>query len=1074
MGLVDHPKIKHVAIIALAIWLTFPNSFKSVSIGIIMVMVLSVKYFNVRRFDFERKQRLRLRLDPSTIQEGKLTINFKNSDSELKNYPRLEREIKEIIEFILSDFICSWYSRIDKQCTKPYFLEAVNYTLHNAANKIARKQRGKNIIELINTKVIPVITEHINVYSKSRNRMLETGKLDAFDSDVSRFFLAVEFNKHKKLHPSIFLRSQNIEENVKNYCSQKAEKLYLQLIDQSEVSSSIVSELLKQVVASNVLLPIINKFADPYSLNMLLVTISENYLSETKQVSRIRKVLTEELGSSISDEAVINHIKSWWIEGHNSISNKEYEYCLRYITTCNFVYSLQNIGFVLLLCLSKASKSNNKNSIDEQKILLTINLVEMRLKTLNSKLLNGPTITSGSKMTKDNWQNCTRYVENFVRSISYTLVLESNELKQFFMDHLKQSNQMGKTFLLEFMKFKNATTMPLEESSDKTSEALNPHIVQEDLKRHVTDEMLTELDSIDSGLTNNIRILLSSNDINNDEKFSLSVKSIQILQTEVERIIRNNFEDFKKSDKYLLMITSPKFFKSKIYIKNILEYSLINSDTRKTVDRTTRHLSQNPKLDSKIEHIISDRRNNHTLKSKDNHIKDTLENTEIKLKKYGNMFKELSYIGKEAELKSFQDIKDAIAALTLQIDRTEREIQVLEHLLLKAELTDDQEQLKILTKSDRALKKELEKMEISRQLLIVQESTSALFGKTSIKISSYLEDLDENSKRLVTYYLVNVTHTYDDKVSDWEVSRRYSEFYTLYCYLKKNYKTQLKSVSTTFPSKVPVSTNYDISRTAVSEHRQHMFGIFLNQILQIQEICEDDMFRRFLTDSSTFDLKKSNADEKPQTNVTRGESNEGSNSDPNISTDNLLNTRKNSNNYEPQKVPLHSSLKSKSNVKIVSDLFISVFSGNETSRWFRGRAIVTLLQQLLGSTIEKYIKDQGKKWSSDKQISSVVAGFKFALWGPNGTFRRPKGKKREDVTKSEEMALETRSKEVFQMFFIESFATVVGYSKTKEAAVRLHEMLQNRFLNSSLALELLDIIIDDIIFSEPTSQINGL
>ncbi|KAL3235293.1 tRNA (guanine-N(7)-)-methyltransferase [Nakaseomyces bracarensis] len=1057
-------------LIALA---SYPAGTGGVLIGILITVLSSMMFINVERFNSNSSSsRLRLRFDPNYIQD-KFITNDKVTTSEFTGYPKLEREVNEIIDFIMGDFICPWYSRIDKLSGQPDFLNAVRYTLHNAANKIAKKQRGKNIIELTHTKIIPIISEHINVYTKSRNSMSKTGKLNEFDSDVSKFFLAVEFNKHRKLHSSIFLRSQNLEENIKQYCSQKSERLYHLLVDETETSSPIVSVLLKQIIASNVLLPVINKFADPYNLNTFLIAFSENHLSETKQVTKIRKVLTEELGSSSTDDTVINHINHWWLLEINTVNNKEYEYCLRYITTCNFVYSLQNIGFVLLLCLARVTKPGSKKSIEEQKILLTINLVEMRLKILNSKLLNGPTFTAGSNMTKNNWHNCISYVENFVRSISYSYVLENSELRPYFTSYLGDTDQKGKISLLEFIKFKNSLTIPLEDSkNNKSFETLNPAIVQTDLSRFISEDTLLELNAIDPGLTNNIRILLSTDQFNVDEKFSLSMRSIQILQDEVERIIRNDFEDFKKSKQYLQMITSPKFFRSKLYIKNILEYSLENTKINTVIGTTKRHISQNPKLDSKIEHIMSEKINKHSLFKKHENINQTFPyEKEIKLDTYRDVLEESPYNGKESKLKSFQDIKDAIAVLTLKIDQTERETQVLEHLLLKAELTNDQEQLKILTKSDRALKRELEKMEMSRQLLIVQESSNALFGNTIIKISSYLEDLDENSKRSVTYYLVNVTHSYNSKASNWEVSRRYSEFYALYQYLRKRYKVQIKHVVTTFPSKVPVSTKYDISRAAVCEERQIMFDKFLNQLLLIQEVCEDDMFRRFLTDSTTFDIKKSNADEKPQTNVTRDDNNEGHNSDPNASTDDLFNGRSNSNSTTaPLPTPYPYYYKAKSNVKIVSELFISIFSGNETSRWFRGRAIVTLLQQLLGSTIEKYIKDQGKKWSSDKQLSSVLASFKFALWGPNGTFRRPKGKKREEVTKNEERQTETRSNELFQMLFIESFATVVGYSKTKEAALRLHEMLQNQFLNSSLMLELTDTIIDDIIFSDPQHQ----
>lgn len=196
-------------------------------------------------------------------------------------------------------------------------------------------------------------------------------------------------------------------------------------------------------------------------------------------------------------------------------------------------------------------------------------------------------------------------------------------------------------------------------------------------------------------------------------------------------------------------------------------------------------------------------------------------------------------------LKSFKDIKEAIADLTLKINQTEKEDEILDHLLLKAELINDKEQLRILSKSKRAMKKDIERMDVARQLLLIQESSNALYGTTEVSISSFYEDVDEGGKKLITFYLVNVKRQNGDKSTSWEVSRRFNEFAVLYKYLHANYSKKLKKLDLSFPSKIPITENYNIAKVDICNERRIKFELFLNQLLQIQEICEDDLFRRF-------------------------------------------------------------------------------------------------------------------------------------------------------------------------------------------------------------------------------------
>jgi len=93
----------------------------------------------------------------------------------------------------------------------------------------------------------------------------------------------------------------------------------------------------------------------------------------------------------------------------------------------------------------------------------------------------------------------------------------------------------------------------------------------------------------------------------------------------------------------------------------------------------------------------------------------------------------------------------------------------------------------------------------------------------------------------------------------------------------------------------------------------------------------------------------------------------------------------------------------------ICDLFIEVFDLKENN-WLRRQAIVVILQQFLGSTIERYeiskleltyrkVKDTLKAATSAESIENSLTGFQDMMW-PEGEWRAPSDP-RTDIEKAE-------------------------------------------------------------------------
>lgn len=74
-------------------------------------------------------------------------------------------------------------------------------------------------------------------------------------------------------------------------------------------------------------------------------------------------------------------------------------------------------------------------------------------------------------------------------------------------------------------------------------------------------------------------------------------------------------------------------------------------------------------------------------------------------------------------------------------------------------------------------------------------------------------------------------------------------------------------------------------------------------------------------------------------------------------------------------------------VKPICDLFLEVFELNRGSNWLRGRAVVVVLHQLLGGTIERKAREQAKSFLDEESILKYIRLLKDTMW-PDGNLRQ--------------------------------------------------------------------------------------
>ncbi|AQZ14317.1 MDM1 (YML104C) [Zygosaccharomyces parabailii] len=1052
--------------------------------------------------------------------------------------PEISSEIENIINLIIQDFVMSWFCHFNADSSSA-FPQRVKQLLMDSVERLQKLLVNKDEADLVVLRLLPLLNKHFTTFCTAKEAVLSDmtfAKEGERNIDLS---IAVEFDKNYKLHKALSLRSNCLRQDIARYVKLRIEHVLPLIIDTQELASPYVRVLLREIISSCIVEPVIVKFSDPDTWNLRFISISDKILEEHDQVDEIRKFLSKEVEEQeYPHDSHVSKFESQAVklELVPELSNKQFEDFLRQISSFTSFSDLQSAKYSFLTKLLQLKKEENlSDSLLEyrKRLLLSLNLIRTRLVYVtdkgHTKKARNASPKIGCCFSEDTE---VKDFEDFLETIAIQDVLQEPFCFSFFEQYLSYNSKTSGLTYLKYWKLVEALKNPLEDAiaedvSVTLSDAEISHIKDIALNFFQKEHQLADMNSLDQNLVLNVVQLKDIDEYGDNLSVNTARRSMLLLQGQSREILdKNFFLEFKKSNYFLDMISSQSFVSTDIYAKLIDLPSaekvdrqlqtkksvnavriLTHSDVDNTLDRilneTNRSGRRRPRKGSittsetlfgKNDEPDEDKIFNDTLFGSDDKAEvyflpksceESYEPSEYILSSISSRLQDsIDSSGQQLHNSShgFASLKNDIAKLTLVIDEIEKELELLDHLILKADLTNSKNQLKLLRKSQKALLKDLDTRELLRQQYLVQENANILYGKTKISIKTYFVETRLEDGREIAYYPLSVEHVHQGQVTTWEIPRRFSEFFRLNIDLKKRYKNQMKHLlkKDIFPEKIKMSLKYHISKSLLYEERRTRLERYLRELLAIPVICQDNIFRLFLTDSKNFNPNGNLTQEHPSSSgdVYNADFCHRSESATDFQVRQFdANYEDELRFYEDDRNFYHNSETSlqvgnRSFVKPICDVFISIFSLDKSnSGWLRGKTIITVLQQLLGSTIEKYVKNSIRGLRTEDQILKIIRSTRDLLWGPSGSLtKKSHANIVHERTKGEKARTQADAKVLLQSLFAETFGKVVGLRSSHEAALKVHGMAQNQYLMASLLLETLDVIINDIFTEEKSSQ----
>lgn len=304
--------------------------------------------------------------------------------------------------------------------------------------------------------------------------------------------------------------------------------------------------------------------------------------------------------------------------------------------------------------------------------------------------------------------------------------------------------------------------------------------------------------------------------------------------------------------------------------------------------------------------------------------------------------------------------------------------------------------------------------------------------------------------------------------AQWVVARRYSEFFNLHQQLR---------------AKFPPVRDLDLPRRRVVMHLQRDFldkrrialEKYLRSLLLIPDVCRSRDFRAFLSARSIAPaLDPGKAGEKGQDFITRlyNSISDGmedvlgnlplpmpmldqlSTASTSLITTALQQHQAANGGALVAGGPLSDAAEAEAElaafdnakaggeqlpfVKPICDLFLETFELNRGSSWLRGRAVVVVLHQLLGGTIEKKVREQIKALWQEDSVLKYLSLVKGALAQANA----PKVPR----TVKEKLKSKNEAGQVLATLVPDMAASVVGRANAVAAGRRLFAAFNNQRL----------------------------
>ncbi|KAI8905119.1 PXA domain-containing protein, partial [Gorgonomyces haynaldii] len=999
--------------------------------------------------------------------------------------------VNELIVYVTRDFLQSWYQSISHD---PVWISKAELVLHFCFAELSHRVQKTDFVHLILSRGFPILVQHIQNY-KNAEALLRGSTKSGSQTDPN--YDDSQLAKHYRLgrlHPAI--RNAQSKEQEYTHIRSLLKDIVPKLLPRSEVSSRIMLILLREILTTCLLQPLIDSLSEPDYWNQTFDSLADQ-LSNDFQSLHGFDIDQMDTGFDFDQDDL-----------------PSFEDFITHIRLCSNLVEAERIRDRVL-----AEVEGKKHELERCEDRERQSKLRLYLKRLN---------TCQTQLDKRIWYLMSHpNKQNDIERFEFDDILADRMLYAGFLDFMEQRQKQDVLLFWRQCKAiqssfpqEDADLFHFQPNIDTTALALNMQQLYEDYLKPGAESQIMILSPHTLDVFQEIRSRFGTEE--KERKVLLEENGINVLYQAMDEVYN-----------HMLTEDYPKYLKSQQYSKIVR-----NRDDQMEMpvwDELSEEGSPKKKLGQKFMDVFQKRHRHHTQESdliesprkidKSDNVEQEMDlllnednafsvnipstdedmRTESSPENKTSVF-HLKKISKD-DLKSFSSkffkdrkrswgSKKSPEKPTITLTQPETRFNEMDSILedsIQSDLpsmiippksvTQLIENITKLKNDIKQVNKNVEhKKEDKTQHYILRgmwheltdllkeksrlemEELEDVISPSSIKISigESLEVSDDGKDYAV--YPIQVTRTNaEGNHSGWLVTRRYSQFSALHQQLKSKYPHSMSQID--LPGKM--INGLMKLRKQLLESRRVSLEKYLTSIIKHQDICKSSEFRKFIAHPDILRVLYPPTEDQTKKSFLK---NIMSTVDESFD---LFRRRLSQTSYmeslnsspsptHPMNTPAMSETvlpfvqENASATTALTDLFVELFELREKSNWLRRQAVVLFLQQFFGDTVERRTTEAIKSIASQENAHYLL-NYTLNTYWPQGQFVSTQS------TRTDDQKLRTRTIVRKKLLYLaKNLGGVLGKQNTLSGALRWFNMFQNKRLNQHLIYTFLDEILQEL------------
>ncbi|GAM87709.1 hypothetical protein ANO11243_057360 [Dothideomycetidae sp. 11243] len=1051
-----------------------------------------------------------------TAQKAEVELRSQYSRRRLfQSQSQLSSRIDGFLDLITDTFITAWFTNIS---SKRLFQNEVDRAIRDAITSIQGRVQELDMIEIAVSRIVPVITHHMQEFYTAE-RLVRGKNLtrDMTESEELDLAIAGKYN-NGKLHQAASLAFADTKLMQQAHVRKSIEKILPLVLSDDMLSSPAVLALIREMVACAVLAPVLLILADPDMWNQVFENYGKSILQDRKNVRKLRAALDEHAPASPRGHKGTEIPR---LRPHDN--ERQFERFIRNLRKTPNLAEARRYRSEITSQLRKGADRTHQDPLYMRRLEAGKRILDQKISSLSSldatskrPAFSTKASTASTESTNDLTQASLKDILHNASGLSYFMEFmdrrQRMRLVQFwiivdgFRNPLEGDVEEADITLHEKMTYESSDRMNIKQLRDSYINSPELHIPassKEAIEAYVNAGKSADLLSYVKARRAILRAQARVYDEMREEHleafkksdlfYKWSASEAQLQSPDVAQSNGQWSDPPRPARPEKTPSQRPKELNDIMDEPPDKDWVISDANTRPEQSNDSPTMSEElfrSPTDSFMKPSIASLGLVTGSSSRGVFTDDLFGHEEERYLEDEKDDPELRPVEDDIHEAAPGDLglTEAISVLTNDIDRLVAQEKIVDSLTKKAELTNNATELRILRKSRQSLQREIRRKEMQKQQYVVQESDNSLYGRAAVSIKSIMVGKEEDGHEFAIY-VIEVRRQAGDQMAaaTWTVTRRYSEFHELHKRLRHRFDS-VRNLE--FPRR---QTLFTLQKDFL-QRRRLVLERYLRSLLLIPAICRSRELRAFLSQSAIVPTDSNGTKVDGGDLVTRiynsvsdgmeeflgnlpmldqltvagqnlisAASAQISGSSPlanTVVTASALPQDAASAAEAEAEINAFEDKESEPFVKPISDLFLEVFELQKGNSWLRGRAVVVVLHQLLGGTVERKIRDTARALADEPSLVRYVDMVREMMW-PGGKIKPPSAVR--------SLAEKNRSRKeaalVLASLIPDMAGSVVGRANAQQASRKIAALLNNHRLNTHLVMQLFDEIVA-VVFPE--------